>query len=654
MTLARPQLILLASMALAALIYWPGLSGPFLFDDVLNLDIVQRWLDGETSWLGAVAGSRDWLEARPVSMASFTLTGWLGTGDSFSYKLGNLVLHLACAWLAWLLLRRVLANDTRLSAHGAVTAAIVVSLWLLHPLHVSTVLYAVQRMAQLSTFFVLASVLMYVVARQWQINGKTVAATLSLFLIFPLLVIAGVFSKQNAVVAPGLCLVLELAYFSRRDPARRRLVTAFFSIFLLLPACGVLGLLLFAPNTVLSGYADWDFTLGQRLMSQARALVDYAGMLLLPRGPRMGLYTDDFATSFGLLSPPTTLLAIIFLTGTTAGAIALRKRAPSIFAGWLFFLVAHTVESSFIPVELYYEHRNYLPSIGLLLAVVATVELLLSRVPTRLLSPTRLATFATLGITLAFVFALFGRVQIWRSMESITEQATIGRPLSLRAAQSKAMLLAGQMRLDEGIAALAPFLDSDLPRNRMLAGLDTVTIKCVRDKSVDPAEVERILIDAQPKITVGEVLVMRQMQTITSKFGCGDLRDDVLADLMVELIAKAHAQTSSSPPNAQMHSLAAVGFARGGRLDDARRHAQVAWEGTHDLVVGDLLARFYLLSGMPAEARAIIDQLQARVRSSDKMGLRQLVVLEAMFKTTSATEQPNSDDVTSSEHPALQ
>ena len=41
-------------------------------------------------------------------------------------------------------------------------------LWLLHALHVSTVLYTVQRMAQLSALFVFAGLLVYSYGRQRQ------------------------------------------------------------------------------------------------------------------------------------------------------------------------------------------------------------------------------------------------------------------------------------------------------------------------------------------------------------------------------------------------------------------------------------------------------------------------------------------------------
>jgi hypothetical protein len=89
-------------------------------------------------------------------MASFLLSTALGGYNPFAFKLGNLVVHLACGIAGWQVLRRALALDKHLAARADMVAALLVALWLLHPLNVSTVLYAVQRMAQLSTLFALA------------------------------------------------------------------------------------------------------------------------------------------------------------------------------------------------------------------------------------------------------------------------------------------------------------------------------------------------------------------------------------------------------------------------------------------------------------------------------------------------------------------
>lgn len=626
----RPQLwLLLLALAMATFVYWPGLRGPFLFDDIANLEIVQLWLDGRTNWLGAVLGSRDWLTARPVSMAAFTITAWLGDGSSFSYKLGNLVLHLLCGIVAWVLLMRLLKLDKELKAPAAIALATVV-LWLVHPLHVSTVLYSVQRMAQLSALFMLAALFVYVASRSALESGRRTAAYSGLFILLPIMVLAGIFSKQNAAIAPALCLVIELAYFQRNSTSSKP-VKIFYALFLLTPAAIFIVAAAANPNLILSGYDDWDFTLIERLMSQPRALLDYAGMTLFPRGPRMGLYTDDFATSTGLIAPPTTLTSIVALALLTVYFASVRTKFPSMFAGWFFFLVAHGVESSFIPVELYYEHRNYLPAVGLLLCLCATVDQVVVRASRRGFAKGKTVLCSAIAIAAMLSAATFSRVQIWRDMDSLTYQAVHGRPESVRAAQARAMLLVTKGQLDEAVSVLSPFLNSPNTRSRLLAGIDTLTIKCVRDRKIEHTELADIFSNTQEKVTVGEVLAIRQMQVIIGKFGCGDFDDAKLASSVLSLIDAASGQPNSAAPKAQLQSLVAVSYARAGQMAEARAHGKIAWDATQDLMSADLLARFYLLSDMNEEAAVVISALDERVRHTDQLGMENLRSLKQLL-----------------------
>ena len=47
----------------------------------------------------------------------------------------------------------------------------------------------------------------------------------------------------------------------------------------------------------------------------------------------------------------------------------LRNKAPLVAFGGLFFLAAHSLESTFIPLEMYFEHRNYLPMFGVFICI---------------------------------------------------------------------------------------------------------------------------------------------------------------------------------------------------------------------------------------------------------------------------------------------
>ncbi len=174
---------LLAIFALLGclLAYGSALHGPLFFDDVPNLlenasvQIVGGTFD---EWRIAALSSDAGVLHRPVAMLSFALNHALsGAFSAFSLKATNLAIHLAVAALVYWLARALLHTPAlRGSLQGAgqrqLVAMLAAAIWLLHPIHVSTVLYAVQRMAQLSALFTLAGLLLFTRYRlRWAESG---------------------------------------------------------------------------------------------------------------------------------------------------------------------------------------------------------------------------------------------------------------------------------------------------------------------------------------------------------------------------------------------------------------------------------------------------------------------------------------------------
>ena len=92
-------------------------------------------------------------------------------------------------------------------------------------------------------------------------------------------------------------------------------------------------------------------------------------MIVAPDGRWFTLYHDDITLSRGLLEPWTTLPAALGIAGLIAAAWLARRRAPVAGFGIAFFLGGHLLESTVLPLELAFEHRNYLPAFGPLLAL---------------------------------------------------------------------------------------------------------------------------------------------------------------------------------------------------------------------------------------------------------------------------------------------
>lgn len=621
---------LLIACAITAAIYWSGLPGPLMLDDFANLMPVQRWYTGEQSLADAVFGNRSGVLGRSLSMASFVASAALGAPTAFHYKLGNLAMHLACGWLAYLLIRRLAERDPALAARATASAALLASLWLLHPLHVSTVLYAVQRMAQVSALCVLASLLVYVWARlRLQHDARDRRALLALFVVFPLIWLLGLLGKENAAVASTLCLVIEAAYFS--GAGRPRAIKAFFAIFVAVPIAAALWILAFRPGLLLEGYNAYDFSLWQRLLTQPRALMDYAGQILLPRGPLMGLFTDDFIPSTSLLTPATTLPALLAVAGISALAVILRKRIPGFFVGWFFFLVAHMVESSFLPLDLYFEHRNYLPSLGLLLAAAS---LLAAAVQRHLATDANMRSVAVVaGLLLAVLcFATFARVQVWRDMGSIVSQGLQHHPTSLRANLDGATLALRSGRQDVHDAILSRLVASEDGRHRLAGRVLMLSNQCLRRVAPDGNALELAVRDASDKVLLTEANVFKILADSAQQGSCAPIDDRQIAVGIDQVLQRAASQPDEAQPKWLMRYQAAQLFGRSGDWQSARIQAELAWTPRTDAGVGAFLAEAQARTGDFVSAERTLREVSDRIRCTDQTGREGFVHLWARIQ----------------------
>ena len=276
----------------------------------------------------------------------------------------------------------------------AIAALFGAGAWLLHPLFVSTTLYIVQREAMLPATFVLVGMLGWMASREALARGHIRRALVGMALSSWLCTCLAVLSKANGALLPLLLLLTEWIVLARRpmpSQARRwhyRAVTAF----LILPGALVIAYLLYLlPHSLAAPVESRGWGIGQRLLTEPRALADYLRLLFIPRAHSSGLFNDAFPISTGWLHPGSTIPCAVLILALIGAGFALRRRCPAIALALLFYFTAQLMESGWIPLELYYEHRNYLPAmllfwpIGLALAkpgvlrflrVVAAVSIL--------------------------------------------------------------------------------------------------------------------------------------------------------------------------------------------------------------------------------------------------------------------------------------
>jgi tetratricopeptide (TPR) repeat protein len=365
--------ILAAVLIVTVLVYLPGLPGPLFLDDLPQLNglIGQSATDPATLFGNHIVSTSGPL-GRPVAMATFIADAVTHGPDTWWWKYNNLMFHLINGLLVFWLVALLLKASPRQNDYDHwIVGAVVAGWWLLHPLQASTVLYTVQRMTELSTLFVLAALVCYAKGRLLQDRSPRLGwllIGLGFVLFYPL----GVFSKESALIYPVYCSLIELIIFRfRGQPSLQRQTKVFHAVLLIGYASVAVLILANFSSVVLEGYAARDFTLTERVLTQFRVIVMYLSQILLPIQRNMGFFHDDVSFSTGLLDPITTLLSALVLIALVASGFLLRRKLPLYAFGILFFFASHAIESSFLGLELMFEHRNYIGSLGILIAAMS-------------------------------------------------------------------------------------------------------------------------------------------------------------------------------------------------------------------------------------------------------------------------------------------
>jgi len=426
-------LIGLAALLSVFSLYYSGLDGPLVLDDQVNLSEITRYLEGDRTAENVIFGNRSGRLGRPVSMASFVADAELWGNSTWHAKRTNLIIHLMIGalvvWISMLLAR--LGGVPKGSSAIAVGVCIG-ALWMLMPVHASTVLYLVQRMAQLSTLFILSGLILFLYARQWIDGGHAIRGQLALWLGVPVFGCLAALSKENGVLLFPLALVLEF-FLVRPMMSKRglRSVNGFFVLSFLLPVLLALTATMLGWVNLFSAYEHRYFTAWERVLTQTRVLWDYVLIVLLPSASNHGLFHDDYTLSTGLFRPFSTFIAIVAWTAALLLAWRVRQTNRLILTGLAFFLMGHALESTVFPLEIYFEHRNYLPSIGLLLALAGLVQLLTKRLGDAV-SSRRLVPVVFVALALTYGVGLLNQVDVWSDETRFLVYHTENRPDSFR------------------------------------------------------------------------------------------------------------------------------------------------------------------------------------------------------------------------------
>lgn len=371
----RAHWLILILLCVCTVLYLPGLPGPMLLDDFPQLEgMIHHSNQSITHLLTEYLTSTSGPFGRPVSMFSFILNASLFGDQLWYWKLTNLMLHLFTLTALYWLVRLLLRNSRFSASHQFWIAIFISTVWALHPLHASTVLYTVQRMTILSTLFATLGMATYIQGRNSMRAGKGGLGWLfiALAVCFPLAVL----SKENALLMPVYFGLIEWIHFQdsrlhqlwRRSSALKKCIGS--TVVALVASAGLWFTFVYVIG---NGFENREFTLMERLLTELRILVTYLSEILTPSWSNLGFYHDDITLSRGLLNPITTLFSLMLIVALIMLSILLRKNNPLASFGILLFFASHLLESTIFPLELMFEHRNYLGSFGIILALTAII-----------------------------------------------------------------------------------------------------------------------------------------------------------------------------------------------------------------------------------------------------------------------------------------
>jgi protein O-mannosyl-transferase len=440
---AGPMLLLAACIVS----YANGLTGDFTYDDkaIVRDNVRLRSPDtlGSifiTPYFGGPRGQGTGY--RPILLVSYAIQWWIHGASAVGFHVVNVALHA----LATLLLARFLA---RILVPGPVAFGAAL-LFAVHPIHVEAVTSLVGRGETLAAVFVFATLLASLQYRE-EPRGRLLVAALVFYLL-------AIFSKESAVVAPGLALIaawrLESgdAISRLRKALRRWLPIGVGCAVLLAGSFAVRGAVLGGPiKAATFRIFELENPLAplsarERVPNAAAILVRYVGRMVLP----VRLSADESAWSVPVTRgfDPVGIGALLLIGAVLVAAVAREREKRDLAFGVLFLAAAFaTTANLFFPIgTILAERVAYLPSAGFALALSSA---LLGGASAAV---SRRRAFFLLALVAAFGVRTVIRNAAWNNDETLFANTAVTSPGSAKAHYNFAWVSSANGRLPLALA----------------------------------------------------------------------------------------------------------------------------------------------------------------------------------------------------------
>ena len=422
---------------LVVVFYLPAMIwGGFVWDDISHIPgepAIRDWSGIFRIWFQPSEVQEPFY--RPLTYTSFWLEHKLWGFNPSGFHTVNVLLHLANTLLLW----RVLL---RLTVPGSFLIAAVFAV---HPVHVESVAWAIERKDMLSGLFYLSAALAWLHFQE-RPHRLTYGLTLVLFA-------AGLLAKNMVVTLPAALLILQWYHHGRLTRRDLLLAAPFFAVAVCFVA---LDLALVTSATP----AEFHYTIAERVSIAGRAIWFYAGKLLWPLDLVI-IYPHWDATlgsplEWGRSTTAAAWALVAALPAIAAALWVLRGRTGrGLLAGLLFFVVTLSpalgfVDHTYMLFSFVADRYQYLASIGVIAIVIGAAAYAVPRFPR---IPIR-AAMVLAGATLLILGTLtWQQSRVYSDQLTFFEHVTERSPTAVGAHLNLANALLDAGRLEDARAA---------------------------------------------------------------------------------------------------------------------------------------------------------------------------------------------------------
>ena len=413
---------------------------------------------------------------RPIPCLTLALNWYWSRDNTTGYHIVNIAIHIITSFFIFLITIQLLNLSDKFNSTTTnkkyFIALLTATLWAGAPIQTQAVTYIIQRMASMAAMFYMIAVYTFILGRRRRGPKQKI-----LFLICFLAYLLALGSKENTVILPLTLFLIEFTFFQKNRTLNKSTYfrAAFFSMACLAAAFLLAWAIGANPLSFISGYTHRSFTLGQRILTEPRIVTQYLVQLLLPRTSALSI-EHQLTISTSLFNPPSTLPAILFILSLCSISLYYLRKFPLICFPIIFFFLNQLVESTVIPLELFSEHRNYLPSSFIFLPVsFFLAETIYDKNTLSLFLKSTIVIAATLYLMLSGL-ATYSRNSTWKNEGTLWSDALRKAPSSARAAHNLGRWYRGRGNLQQALKmfrlAYTNSASSPSPKRTILSSLN--------------------------------------------------------------------------------------------------------------------------------------------------------------------------------------